>query len=57
MGVSEKIKFIALPGGKREGDIAFSRRSPIGKALLDDFNRVVATGKFDEMKMIEEYER
>lgn len=55
MGIIDKIKTIPLPGTGNEGYIVFSKRSPIGKTLLEAFNKVAATGKFDENKMIDEY--
>ncbi|HMA64284.1 MAG: substrate-binding periplasmic protein [Fibrobacterota bacterium] len=55
MGIVDKIKTIPLPGTGNEGYIVFSKKSPIGKDLVDAFNRVAATGKYDENKIIDDY--
>jgi len=55
LGVTHKIKTIPLPGEGTEGYVVFSKKSPNGKILLDAFNKVAATGKYDEDKMIDDY--
>jgi ABC-type amino acid transport substrate-binding protein len=55
MGVSDKIKTLQLPGEGTVGYMVFSKKSLNGKALLDAFNKVAATDKYDENKMIDEY--
>jgi polar amino acid transport system substrate-binding protein len=55
MGIIDKIKTIPLPGTGNKGYIVFSKKSPKGKALLDAFNKVAATGKYDENTMIDDY--
>jgi len=55
MGVSDKIKTLPLPGAGTIGYVVFSKKSPNGKTLLDAFNKVAATGRYDENKMIEDY--
>jgi polar amino acid transport system substrate-binding protein len=57
MGVIDKVKTIPLPVEGTEGFVVFSKKSPNAKALLDAFNKVVATGKYDENKMIDDYMR
>ncbi len=55
LGVAHKIKTISLPGEGTEGYVVFSKKSTNGKILLDAFNKVAATGKYDENKMIDDY--
>lgn len=54
-GIAYKIKTIPLPGDGTEGYVVFSKKSPNGKKLLDAFNKVAATGKYDEYKMTDDY--
>lgn len=54
-GQGALVKTIVLPGSGTEAFVVFSKKSPNGKTLLDAFNKAMATGKFDESKMIDDY--
>lgn len=55
LGVAEMVKTLPLPGAGTKGYVVFSKKSPNGKILLDAFNKVAATGKFDETRFIDDY--
>lgn len=54
-GLESKIKTLRIPGEGTGFYVVFSKASPKGRELLSQFNRVTATGLYDEQAMIEKY--
>lgn len=54
-GLAHLIKTIPLPGKGIGAYVVFSKKSPKGATLLEKYNMLMKTGKYNEQKLIDEY--